>query len=75
MGPVYQLCKDACDQHTAQQMTPVLQEVFRSVRKKAVQTQWEPQEHVALHVEGPVLATVQPVVEKDGTTQYIRAWR
>jgi len=73
MGPVYQLCKDVCDQHIAQQMTPVLQEVFRPVRKKA-HTNSEGTAR-ALHVEGPVLAMVQSAAEKDGTAQYIRAWR
>jgi len=37
--------------------------------KKGIQTLREPQEHVALHVEGQVLATVKPAVEKDGNTQ------
>jgi len=35
----------------------------------------EPQEHIALHIEGPVLATAQPAAERDGSAQYIRVWR
>ena len=76
MGPVYQLCKDGCDQKMAQQITPALQEVFRPVSIKAHTNCKGTARLVALHVERPVLETVQTAAdEKDGTTQYVTEWR